>query len=89
LRERISCPVIVGPSLPRGDRPDQYEDYCKAMLMLFKPWRTLGDLKTDNETWSDVFHTTSFDDASQDVMRHFMELYECKDASEAYKDLRR
>ena len=39
IREVDFVPVILGPSLPcpnRGD--DEYEYWCRSMLLLFKPW---------------------------------------------------
>lgn len=60
---RCICPVdhntlpnFVGGSFPRNDNPDVYEYYCAAMLLLFKPWRTLEcDLKDRNESWASAF----------------------------------
>jgi hypothetical protein len=31
-------PVLIGPSLPRHDRPNVDERYSRLMLMMFKPW---------------------------------------------------
>lgn len=30
-------PVPMGPSLPRRDKPERLEGYCRTMLILFKP----------------------------------------------------
>ena len=36
LRKRAKryIPVPIGPALPRGDRPEVYERYCRLMLIL-------------------------------------------------------
>ncbi|KZV62853.1 hypothetical protein PENSPDRAFT_551691, partial [Peniophora sp. CONT] len=49
LRTIPVVPVILGPTLPRRDRAE--EEWCRAMLILFKPWRSLEDLKRPSETW--------------------------------------
>ncbi|EJD48080.1 hypothetical protein AURDEDRAFT_163047 [Auricularia subglabra TFB-10046 SS5] len=59
-----------------------------AMLLLFKPWRVFEDLKGMHESWKDAFENAQFDDHSLLVMRHFREWYECKDASDVYRDLK-
>ena len=39
IREVDFVPVILGPSLPRPNRgDDEYEYWCRSMLLLFKPW---------------------------------------------------
>ncbi|KZO92228.1 hypothetical protein CALVIDRAFT_487901, partial [Calocera viscosa TUFC12733] len=44
--------VILGPTLPRGDRGlEERTKWCRAMLILFKPWRTIDDLLQARETW--------------------------------------
>ncbi len=40
---------------PRRDRSDQYEYYCASMLALLQPWRSMKDLKSETEHFSDVW----------------------------------
>ncbi|KZV80499.1 hypothetical protein EXIGLDRAFT_574308, partial [Exidia glandulosa HHB12029] len=89
FRDHIACPAIIGPTLPRMDRPEARESYCKAMLMLFKPWRRFGDLKGEALTWDSAFLSFTFHPRSLQIMHNIAALHECKDASEAYRDLKR
>ena len=34
-------PILYGPQIPRQDRADTRERYCRALLTLFIPWGTL------------------------------------------------
>ncbi|KAK4702598.1 hypothetical protein P7C70_g3623, partial [Phenoliferia sp. Uapishka_3] len=58
LRERSKpvIPRIEGRSVPRRNHPEKKyrEWYAKAILMLFKAWRNLEDLKKKEETWEDA-----------------------------------
>ncbi|CAF3303782.1 unnamed protein product [Rotaria sp. Silwood2] len=36
--------VLYGPHMPRRDRDDTRERYCRAILTLFVPWHTVTDL---------------------------------------------
>ncbi|KAA1478248.1 hypothetical protein DENSPDRAFT_861822 [Dentipellis sp. KUC8613] len=52
LRTRPFVPVILGPTIGRTDR--EFEErslFCRAMLILFKPWRRPSDLKMPGQTW--------------------------------------
>ncbi|KAK4704722.1 hypothetical protein P7C70_g1483, partial [Phenoliferia sp. Uapishka_3] len=57
-RERTQpiIPRIEGRSVPRRDHPDPKvrEWYAKSILILFKPWRTLDDLKEGSESWENA-----------------------------------
>lgn len=43
-------PILLGPSIPRKDREDTRERYCRAILALFSPWRSISDLCDPNQT---------------------------------------
>ncbi|KAI0040155.1 hypothetical protein FA95DRAFT_1585108 [Auriscalpium vulgare] len=61
LRTSKFVPVVLGPTLPRSDRTsEERELWCRAMLILFKPWRCLGDLKDPQQQWSDAFALHEF-----------------------------
>jgi hypothetical protein len=56
LRSIPQVPVLLGPTLPRPDRSQaEYERWCRAMLVIFSPWREPSDLKHPDETWKDAF----------------------------------
>jgi hypothetical protein len=75
-------PVPIGPALPRRDRPDMYERYCKLMLIFFKPWRNLSDLKEGQDTWELAFN--NFRDSAEErvlrVIENMQRLHECRDS---------
>ncbi|CAF3385678.1 unnamed protein product, partial [Rotaria socialis] len=48
-------PVLYGPQIPRQDRDDTRERYCRAILTLFVPWRTVTDICDIGQTWEDAF----------------------------------
>ena len=50
-------PVLYGPQIPRKDREDTRERYCRALLTLFVPWRTVHDLSGANQTWEEALMT--------------------------------
>src|SRR6202000_2441306 len=56
VRQSGAVPVPVSKrSLPRRDREDTYEQYCRVMLILFKPWKTPHDLRTMDDDWCTTF----------------------------------
>lgn len=87
LRRTPIVPVIVGPTLV--SKSSDYERYCCDILMLFKPWRTLDDLRKPGESWSHAFESVVFDEASLIKIANMNHLHECKDAKDTYNELRR
>ncbi|KAJ3967154.1 hypothetical protein EV361DRAFT_774268, partial [Lentinula raphanica] len=71
-----------GPGLPRRDRLEVYDRYCRVMLILFKPWRTLSDLRMPSETWSDAFKDflKECPDSICKLITNMQLLHECKDS---------
>ncbi|KAJ3880112.1 hypothetical protein F5051DRAFT_298607, partial [Lentinula edodes] len=71
-----------GPPIPRRDRPLVWLRYCRLMLILFKPWRTVEDLCLSNETWDEAF--TSFlaicNPLTKSIIDNMQILHECKDS---------
>ena len=51
LRKRDVVPVPIGPALPRRDQTEVRARYCRLMVILFKPWRVVSDLRDANESW--------------------------------------
>ena len=77
-------PVPIGPSLPRRDQSDNYERYCRLMLILFKPWRKCEDLRPRELSWNQTFEdfvTSSECDISiRKKLDNMQVLHECKDS---------
>ncbi|PBK59986.1 hypothetical protein ARMSODRAFT_845549, partial [Armillaria solidipes] len=83
--ETRRVPNFVGGLLPRVDKGD-HEYYCLTMLMLFQPWRTGEELKSDRQcTWEKVFSDYTFSDCQHVVMENFNLRYECLDAHDDYR----
>ena len=76
-------PNFLGGSLPRCDRGDR-EYYCATMLVLFKPWRKLEDLKDKDHSWDEMFSKYTFTKRQLQLMRNFNIRYECNDARDDY-----
>lgn len=87
LRSVSFIPVMLGPSLPRRDRNE--EEWCRAMLILFKPWRSLGDLKSMDQSWSDAYNLYQFPERLQRIMKNVHVELECKDARDKHVSDRR
>ncbi|KAF4617233.1 hypothetical protein D9613_005788 [Agrocybe pediades] len=78
-------PVPIGPALPRRDRNDQYERYCRLMLILFLPWKYPEDLKTSDESWREAFERRQIEFAERHtrIMTNIYLMHECKDHRDA------
>lgn len=73
-------PVLLGPQIPRREREETRERYCRALLTLFVPWRTVYDLCTSNQTWSTALHARMclISDSSRKIIDNIQLLHECK-----------
>lgn len=76
--EKRPIPNFVNVPPRRGNEDDEY--YFKAMLTMFKPWRSGSDLKNETESWSTAFRNTEFCNEHMQVMKNFNIRYECSDA---------
>lgn len=76
-------PNFIGPAIPRRDGSNR-EDYCVAMLTLFKPWRTGIDLRSADTTWERAFEDHSFTTRQEHLMENFNMRYDCYDARDDY-----
>ncbi|PPR07084.1 hypothetical protein CVT24_010921 [Panaeolus cyanescens] len=86
-RRNYIIPNFRGPALPRSDEGDR-EEYCLAMLTLFKPWRTGVDLKPSTLSWDDAFNEHAFTKREIDLMANFNVKYECYDAKDDFYAMR-
>ncbi|KAJ3741636.1 hypothetical protein EV360DRAFT_14431, partial [Lentinula raphanica] len=75
-------PVPIGPGLPRRDRVEIYERYCRVMLILFKPWRTHSDLRSPSQTWKEAFDEfmMTCPESVHKLITNMQLLHECKDS---------
>ena len=81
-------PVMIGPALPKRNSEKERAQYCRAMLLLFKPWRTAADLKPEQETWESVFD--SFKESAEcdieicQILNNMQILHECKESRDTH-----
>lgn len=85
LRKRVVwvIPVVLGPRIPRNDRsPEELEDWCRSVLVLFLPWRTPADLKYPQESWTDAYsrHRHTIPSHHRAIIQNMSVLAECRDA---------
>ncbi|CAF3688147.1 unnamed protein product [Rotaria sp. Silwood1] len=73
-------PVLYGPQIPRQDRDDTRERYCRAILTLFVPWRTVADICDISQTWEDAFKSRQHLILSNSwtIIENIQLLHECK-----------
>ncbi|KAJ7840461.1 hypothetical protein B0H13DRAFT_1649672, partial [Mycena leptocephala] len=65
--------LLLGETIPRPDRsPKKKERWARAMLILFKPWRSVMDLKEANECWTVAFERTTFSEKALQIMRNML-----------------
>ncbi|KAG2148942.1 hypothetical protein DEU56DRAFT_696604, partial [Suillus clintonianus] len=85
MRRTPVVPVLLGDAIPRPDGAEEdYEKYCRCMMILFKPWRKLMSLKGDNMTWIESFEAETFSPMITAVIRNMNVEKECKDARDAH-----
>ncbi len=84
-------PVPLGRSIYRCDRDDVKEEYCRLMLLLFKPWRDSMDLKGNHDTWEEAFNVFKVfcDSRLARIMENMQQLHECKDSRDDHYQNRR
>lgn len=55
-REKVVIPVVLSDKIPRPDRGKfELQNWARTMCILFKPWRHPCDLKSQSETWLELF----------------------------------
>jgi hypothetical protein len=84
-----TLPHFLGGWFPRNDKPRDRELYCASIIALLKPWNELSELKTDAETFEQVFE--SFVDGAskktQDIIENIQYYYECYDGAKRRRDM--
>ena len=83
--------VPIGLAIPRRDQEKIYPQYCRLMLMLFKPWLKASDLRTAGQTWSEAFEQfqQNCPQKQKDIMNNMQILHECKDSRDDHFKNRR
>ena len=73
-------PILHGPQIPRRDREDTRERYCRALLTLFVPWRAVADLCDVKQTWGKAFEARKnlISVRSWNIIENIQLLHECK-----------
>lgn len=61
------------------------------MLILFKPWRVINDLKKPTQTWEEAYseHLPKFSPQHRAVIENIQKLHECKDSRDEHYAQRR
>ncbi len=79
-RVKPVVPVLLGPPIPRRDREDTKERYCRAILALFSPWRSISDLCHIDQTWEQAFEIrqSRITPESYKIIDNIQLLQECK-----------
>lgn len=74
-------PVLIGPQIPRQDRNDSKERYCRAILTLFHPWRSLDDLCTTDQNWEEALNERliNINENSKKKIQNIQLLHTCKE----------
>ena len=82
LRKRNAIPVPIGPAMPRRDHAEAHARYCRLMLILFKPWRMLSELRESADSWESTFEIfrQSMDIDHQHVLNNMQVMHECRDS---------
>ena len=90
LRKRDVVPIPIGPAMPRRDQPEARTRYCRLMVILFKPWRALSDLRDVSESWETVFDEFSpmVDSLHQQIMNNMQVMHECRDSRNEHMQTR-
>jgi len=75
-----AVPILLGPPIPRRDRDDTRERYCRSILTLFFPWRSVRDVCDVGQTWEEAFQIlqTRILPASWRIIDNIQLLQECK-----------
>jgi hypothetical protein len=73
-------PVLLGPPIPRRDREDTRERYCRSILTLFFPWRSVQDVCDVDQTWEQAFEIRHerITSESRRIIDNIQLLQECK-----------
>lgn len=83
LRSKRVVPVILGERISRPDRGEEERElWCRDILLLFVPWRAIGELRDNHASWSDAFNEKHgvIRPRFLQIIRNLNVLSECRDA---------
>ena len=68
--------------MPTSTNTEEHAKYCRLMLLLFKPWRTIDDLRGQHSSWPLAFaeFMESCSPYVRNVLKNLDVLHECKSA---------
>ncbi|KAF8123175.1 hypothetical protein EV363DRAFT_1100513, partial [Boletus edulis] len=74
-----------GSALPRQDREEFMARHARAMLLLFKPWRSASELRDGTDSWTAAYNAWTADPhgtypSKCRMIDNIHALQECKDA---------
>ncbi|KAG1798686.1 hypothetical protein EV424DRAFT_1352515 [Suillus variegatus] len=88
MRNKAVIPVLLGEAISGKDGGEkEYENYCRCMMILFKPWRNLRCLKGKYNMWIEAFESEVFPADVAAVIHNMNIEKECKDARDAHAAL--
>ena len=86
LHNKLVIPVLVGDSIPLPLQSDlRMEEFSRAMLLLFCPWRTVLSLIHGYSCWTEAFDAYSFKDRLAQLIDNFTVELECKDSRDSHR----
>jgi len=74
LNSPFRIPNIHGCTIPDKNRLEDHEDaelYGKSILTLFKPFRVLLDLKSQEVSWYNAYSSYTFDEYSSQIQNYY------------------
>ena len=73
-------PVLLGPQIPRRERKETRERYCRAILALFVPWRSFHDFCELNQTRPEALEVRKpmISSSSLKIIENIQLMHECK-----------
>ncbi|THU91932.1 hypothetical protein K435DRAFT_673072, partial [Dendrothele bispora CBS 962.96] len=81
--KRRFVPLVLGPGIPRRDRETSVARHARLMLILFKPWVTVSDLKSDEQSWEEAYQDfleSSCSPRIRQIIDNMQLLHECRDS---------
>ncbi|KAA1478400.1 hypothetical protein DENSPDRAFT_747751, partial [Dentipellis sp. KUC8613] len=83
-------PVVLGPTIPvRDGNSVQREGFFRAIVILFKPWRSVTDLKGADQSWEDAFSEHRWSPELLRIIDNIHVESQCRDARISYDEQQR
>ncbi|KAH7918453.1 hypothetical protein BV22DRAFT_982341, partial [Leucogyrophana mollusca] len=78
-------PVLLVDAFPRPDRGEEELNlFCPSMLLLFKPWHNLEDLKNSKPTWREAYDSYDFPVHLHRILHNMNIENECRDGQDSH-----